>query len=500
MTPEQNLDEDILQCRAEIQRALRQDPVQDEKSSTIDNGSQEPSDTLPTEDLPDSAEFLIRDPDPQEEEEQFEDLIEDQTDSNTGSFTDLSSEQQDPQEKNTAAERVAPETAHPSAEPKKLFFPKDLDQYNKILKALKDQKENLSQTCDQQEKHILDLTEQVRRLEIQSQQAEKKAADLADRVRRLSEDMETSGKLREELDQARSETDKLRRELAAIQRWHQETIKEKNQQTEQNKAQSQQMQSIETARQALQQEMDSIKKKNDDLIKTIASLNQENEHLRQEKTSLQQQVFSLQEGLSHQQMESQKAVAVLRDELAGKTDLLDQQQAQLDRITEELRSAQDRIQSLEQALSRSSPAASEIEVYFPTEAQSKPHEEPAVSWIPPEPAEPAIPRFDLSDQILSLQRRQSSGRRQPPSAGRTSPTDNVRKVVQQFVTAPSEVRDIKPPVRQPAAPAPAPETEYHCPPRRPAEERPPLIAQIVQRDIETFCKQNQWLFIEFPSG
>ncbi len=503
MTPEQNLDEDILQCRAEIQRALGQNPAEEEESSALDSRPTDPSEELLPKDQTeaDTTDFLIRDPDPEEEEEEEEligDLIAEQTNSNSGSFAASSSIKEDLAEKNTAPVNNAQESAGSFAKSETLFFPRDLEYYNKILKTLKDQKENLTQTCREQEKHILNLTSQAEHLRLQYQQADERAADLEAQLQRLSQDRQTSAKLQEQLEQALSETEKLRQELAAVQRWHQETIKEKNQQIEQNKSQREQLRSLEADRQTLQNELDSLKKKNDALIKTIASLNLENEHLRQEKTSHQQQVFSLQEALSRQQMESQKTVSVLREELAAKADLLQQRQSQLDRLGEELRAAQEQQQKAEKSAGRPSETTPASEVYFPTQADLQ--EELSPTWLPQEPAVPIVPRFDLSDQMLSPLRRQNSIRRQPPSAGRSSPAETIRTVVKQFVAAHPRTQDVKPPAYQPSAKAPASKIEYPPAPPKQIEEQPMLIAQIVQRDIESYCKQNKWIFIEFPSG
>lgn len=511
MSPEQNLDEDILQCRAEIQRALGQDMGREEDALPPDSGSAKPSDVLA--DKPDPDEVLIQEPASEKEEELIEDWIEEDINSNSGSFANLSLSEDPLARETAAADTTSTNPIHPpaeepdpSAEPKKLFFPKDLDTYHKVLKTLKEQKENLSQTCNEQEKHILDLAEQAKQLRLQYQQALQKAADLAVQVRQLSEFQETSRRLRKELDQTLSETEKVRQELASLRQRHQETVDQKKQQSEQYNSQMDRLRTLDSQHEGLRKELESFQKKNEDLIRTIASLNQENEQLRQEKTSLRQQVFSLQEGLSRQQMESQKAVALLREELAGKTDRLEQRQQELDRLTEELRSAQARIQSLEQIPDRQPLMASEPQVYYEMEAQSNPQDQPASPWLSEESGEPSMPRFDLSDRIRSPQRLQNSGRRQPPSAGRTSPADNIRNVVRQFV-APVVPAAPSAPVRKPApssehpsaAPAPS-HAEFQRPPRRQAQEQPPLIAQIVQRDIESFCKQNQWIFIEFPSG
>lgn len=514
MTPEQNLDEDILQCRAEIQRALGQDTGEAEDVLSPHAGSDKPSGVLA--DKPDSDEVLIEEPGSEKKEELIEDWIEEDINSKSGSFGNLSLSEDPPARETVAADKTSPDLVNPPAEEpdrptesKKLVLPKDLDTYHKVLKTLKEQKENLSQTCNEQEKHIFDLAEQVKQLRLQYQQALQKAADLSIQIRQINEFQETSRRLRRELDQALSETEKVRRELTSLRQLHQDTIQEKNRQTEQYNSQMDRLRTLDSRREALLKELESLQKKNEDLIRTIASLNQENEQLRQEKTSLQQQVFSIQEGFSRQQMDSQKAIAVLREELAGKIDLLEQRQQELDRLTEDLRSAQARIQSLEQIHDRQPLMASEPQVYYEIETQSNTQDQPASPWFAEEPAEPSMPRFDLSDRIHSPQRLQNSGRRQPPSAGRTSPADSVRNVVRQFVAPAAPVTPAAPsaPVRKPAPPAerppaaPAPsQAEFQRPPRRQTEDQPPLIAQIVQRDIESFCKQNQWIFIEFPSG
>ena len=546
MIPEQNLDEDILQCRAEILRSLGQDLDEEEKdSSPQEVRSSNPVDTAVTEinaDLADPEESA----DSRQHKELIEDWIEaDGSSSNSDSFESISITAgdllQQPQQDEPASREIPPESeAAESQEPpikeamreeKNTPLPAiDIEQYNRTLNLLKMQKENLSQTCKDQETHIADLTQQTEQIRMQYQQAQAKITDLSSQVSRLSEVQKISERLKAKLDEATEVTEQLHKERGVLQKQHQEILEKKAAQIDsllqktaelenltkeletaktriteeavKNQSLLQQIEELEKQVQRhagrlnqlepLEAQIDSLKKELEESEKASSRFNLELEQLRQEKISLQEQVHSFEQGISKQQTDSQKAVSALQEEMIRKEQQIEHWRSQHDLLAEQLADAQEQLQmqTSEDITEEESPIRFHIEQELQTE-QEKTKE-----------TEAGIPRFDLSEQILAAQRQQNSIRRQPPSGGRITPTANVKKVVEQFVTPSAEIRDHTPAVSRPvpkSAPAIRP-AESHRQGQWSRDEGQSPIADIVRRDIESFCRQNQWIMIEFPSG
>lgn len=524
MTPDNNLDEDILQCRAEILKALGQDAVDRHKKTDFPREDETAAKTAMAapEQGAESVEVLIDETKPARSEENIEDWLLEDANSNSDSFENHSFLEEDLQEQKSPSKEMDPEPAHPSPQPAEKNNPqqspagsKASDYYDRVIKALTAQKDNLTATCKDQEKHIADLVSRSEQIHRQFREARQKISDLTSRVKRLSEFQQSAVQTKEELNKTAAEIRNLRRELTVLQQRHQETLNEKNHQTDsllektalcnslqsnlnrttaelteqtdknqslmqqinelqqqvrQLKTQVDQLQPLEQQRKIQDQDIHSLQEKIRDLQKTIDCLNQELGQSRSENDSLRQQVLSLEQTLSRQQTEARAALGSLREQLNRK---------------------EKEFESLQQSVVSSD---------LPPCQPQWDAEEVLVSQQISEHTDEGIPQFDLSDQILAPQRQQSSGRRLPPSHGRTTPTQNVRKVVQQFVTPSQEARDRDMPARQSFTKPPLRDTEYQPAARRSKDTRQPLIADIVRKDIENFCRQNQWLFIEFPSG
>ena len=121
MISEQDLDEDILQCRAEIQRALGQDPIQDKNglSEREEPGGQS-LETAVSQDRSEHADILMEETASGQDEELIEDWIEKDEKSNSGSFSNLNfTAENSPEEKNHL-ENKTPAPAPSSPELKKM--------------------------------------------------------------------------------------------------------------------------------------------------------------------------------------------------------------------------------------------------------------------------------------------------------------------------------------------------------------------------------------------
>lgn len=561
MTSEQNLDEDILQCRAEILQALGQEP--EEGKAGASEHLPEKADAAISEDSPQPAEVQIENADTEPNEGLIEDWEFEEENANSDSFEDLlmseedSHEEEDsPEEENLPESKDSePVTSDPEP-PAKIDPPKtpaahgNPEQYNRILKALMMQKNNLSATCKDQEQHISELVSQVEQTGLQFQEAQQKITDLTAQINKLSEIQESSDQVKEELKKTVTETKRLQRDLADLQQRHQETLKEKNEQADslleraaecssitsnlnrtkaalaeqtqknqslmqriheleqevsQQKTQLDRLKPLEQQKEAQDQDIQSLREKIQNLHKTTEQLNQKLDLDRQEKDSLRQQVFSLEQALSRQQTDARQSITSLKEELIGKEQHLQDLQAQYDKLSEQFLESQAQMQALQQT-AQSQPAVgpdpSDLLMHDqePEPEEEREEEEALTPQRISVQADDLVPQFDLTDQILFSQRRQNSSRRLPPSHGRTTPTENIRKVVHQFVAPSPEARDRSTPPRETFTKPPLRDTETEPADRRSKDFRQPLIADIVRKDIENFCRQNQWIFIEFPSG
>lgn len=500
MTQENNLDEDILQCRAEILRALGK-ADEDGKSETEEPANNN-SDNLDSEDT-----VFRPEQDPAETEnplsEQYptENWI-DQTLSNSGSFENISfPDEEDPKNSKSAdgsadsAENAEEENSssppenHPAVaeQTSPPPPPKAVESFKKRLRILKKQKENLSQTCQEQEKHIAHLTEEIQNLRRQLQEVQQANADFAARIAHLQSSQELAEQLKTQLEQTQHELEQQNARLA----------KENRKLTQTLELERQHKQTYEREQTAMQEEMNILKKKNEELQQTLALLNQENEHLRQEKSSLQEQVHLLQQGIGRQQTDFQKTTASLREELKDKTEQLEYWKAEYTRLSEQSAFIQTESEP-QDFLPDEVPA--EPEESHSSDPQKAPKGSLKAAEIPSRKKETdfSIPSFNLSEQILFAQRKVNGTRRQPPSGHTANFDESLRQVVRQFVST------VQPPSAAKSAVSkelsqPTPQLKpIPAPPAQAAAES--LISEIVRRDIEEFCRNHQWVYVEFPSG
>jgi len=386
MTSEHNLDEDILQCRAEISQSLNLDSV-DEQT------------TIPEED------HALRDADP--------------LDSIDDSIFD-----EDP-----LGEALVDQPSSPTDQEnikKTLVFPRDIEEVKKILNSLKTQKDNLTRTCLDQQQHLADLQKQVEDEGTKYLHAKQKIAELTNELNQHSDMEEKSEKTSQELKAARSSMNQLRSEISTLQQQLEETLRDKNETIE----------------------------------------------------SLQKQVQSLETGISRQQSEAQQIISELRESLAQKEEQAGHLESQISEISSSLAKAEDKNRTIEQELQA---------------------EKSSTMPVIPDDTISQMPQFDLSDQILSTNRRQISQRRLSPSGPRPVVTENIKKVVDQYITHPAQSDDPKTSVSGRPLEQPQRYTEAHWPDPPSKDFRQSPIADIVRRDIENFCKQHKKIFIEFPS-
>jgi len=515
MTQENNLDEDILQCRAEILRALGK-PDEDGKEDGKSEATDKPENKNPdNSDLENTVLRPEQDPveteAPLSEQSLTENWI-DQTLSNSGSFENISlPDKEDPinsdsangstdfsAEKEEQENPSSPAENHPPiAEQTSLSLPKAIESLKKRLRILKKQKENLSQTCQEQEKHIARLTDEIQNLQQQLQQAQQTNADFSARIAHLQSSQELAEQLKTQLEQTQHDLEQLRGRILSLEQQNARLAEENSKLTQTFELERQHKQAYEREQTAMQEEMNILKKKNDELQQTVALLNQENEHLRQEKSSLQQQVHLLQQGIARQQTDFQKTTASLREELNTKTEQIEYWKAEYTRLSERSAFIQTEPEP-QDFLPDEIPAQPEESAFSDSKKSAEEQLKPAEIFSRPTKTDFSIPSFNLSEQILFAQRKINGTRRQSPSNNTANFNESLRQVVRQFVSTPQPPSTPKPAVaKEPSQPTPQPKP-IPAPPAQTAPES--LISEIVRRDIEEFCRNHQWVYVEFPSG
>lgn len=562
-TSKEHVDEDILQCRAEILRALGQKPAEAESDSG-DSAVQEESmenlsdTTSPIEEsegteLPiegagsgspgqSAAEVKFEaSQEPVEEqktaEEKIEKAFEEPEDVDTessDSFENLLIEE-DHAEPETAAEpiRTSPSDTRSvlrDEEKPKIARPskQEIQQYKRAIKQLKTQKENLSETCRNQEVHISALAEQMAQIQREYRQAEEKITSLNAEISRLAGLQKSQDRNRQQLEKALAESkqqhqalleekkqqaDSLRQQAdkyASLVADHESIKSHLEEQTEKNKSLTEQVveleQQIEAQKTQLREadsirrqqenqdrEMNSLREKFEESQRTIAHLNHLLEEARREKTSLQKQIRELEQSLLRQQQEAEQDRATLQEALVGVEKQLEDLQHRYDRLSQT--SAAVQAHNAPEQEETLDPAFSQNPDFLPSPLESEPEEKTAEPASFPDHKD-FVPRFDLSEQILASQRQQSSERRRPPSSGRKIPAGSVHNVVRQFVSPVAEDR------RREVSPGPSPQPaakQFSCEPMTSVEFCHPVIADIVRKDIENYCRNNQWITIDFPS-
>ncbi len=496
MAPDENLDDDILQCRAEILRALgkTEENTQAKEDESADADNPDTENSFPRSD--EGLTNLAEPPSQQSAESENEDL-----NSKSGSFGETAFElfEENPSDTQPVPSDAgeSPESSEKSAssspEAKTLFFPKNFESLQKVLHLLKEQKENLSQTCQEQEKHIGFLNEEIEHLRNELQKSQQTCSALAEENTQLKTIQKQIEQLELQFQQMEAEKKDLHRQIYSLKEENLRLLQEKTQLSEEIAAERQNRQTLENRKVSDLHEINTLQKKLEDLQKTIASLNQENESLRQHNSSLHQQIHLLEKTIGKQQTESLNTVAALREELQEKTRQLEIWKMEYDRLCEQDESEQESDSDFslsDTQIGEPGIPATEKEISFPSES-------PVFSEENKEDS--SIPHFDLSEQILSAQRKESSARRQPPSGGTTGPKESVRKVVHQFLSS-SRTDDS-------LAAVPAGEKPLHLElepavfsQKAAAADADAVLSEIVRRDIERFCRNHQGVYIEFPSG
>ncbi|HOK66848.1 MAG TPA: hypothetical protein PK054_06820 [Anaerohalosphaeraceae bacterium] len=496
MAPDNNLDDDILQCRAEILRALgkTEGNAQAKEDESVDTDNLDTEDAFPGPD--EGLTNLAEPPSQQSAESENEEL-----NSKSGSFGDTAFElfEENPSDTPPVPSDAgdSPESSEKSAssgpEAKTLFFPKDFESLQKILHLLKEQKENLSQTCQEQEKHIAFLTEELEQLREKLQESQQTCSALGEENIHLKTIQKQTEQLTLRIQQMEGEIKELHQQISALKEENLRLLQEKTQLSEAIAAERQNRQTIENRQAANLQEINALLKKLDDLQITIASLNQENESLRQQNSSLHQQIHLLEQTIGKQQTESLNTIAALREELQDKSRQIETWKMEYDRLCEQIESERE-----SDADFSASDTHTGESVFSTKEKETDSSVESAV-FSEEDNEDFSIPHFDLSEQILSVQRKESSARRQPPSGGTAVPNESIRKVVHQFIST-SQTDDS-------SCPAAAEENSFRSAlepvsfsRKAAAADADAVLSEIVRRDIERFCRNHQGVYIEFPSG
>ena len=360
----------------------------------------------------------------------------------------------------------------------------------------------------------------------------------------LSEEQNKSRKLETELQAAISGKEKSQNELADLQQRYERTLKEKNtqvdsllhkaadlesitkdlhetkkqlqvqeknnrsnllhiddlkQQIQQHLDQLDQLQQLKKQKEIKEQEIFTLKKQVEDVTNAMNQLGRDHKQMYQENSSLQHKVHTLEQSLSRQQMDSRQTIAELKEELKNKENQLTHWRTEYVRISDQFVNTDAQMENTEWGTNKTKLQSQDIIdslVFSSIQNQQEPEEANFISVNTTD----VLPRFDLSDQTLSPQRQQNSSRRLPPSTSQKSSDKHIRNVVQQFITKSSPIQDrIVQTDRSSSirSTQPSKEKAYQALPSENFQQ--PLIADIVRRDIEDFCRQNQMVFVEFPS-
>ncbi len=488
MIPEDNLDEDILQCRAEILRALRKEEKEKEEPESIDPDTPLIA-SQPDHTEPDASENqnpgIKPESDLMAESDAISGDILHETSSESYALSDTAERMGSPE---TPLTNTSTNTENPS-------LTQEVETLKKTLRLLREQKENLSQTCQEQENHIRQLTEEIDRLQKTLQQTQETCSVLTEENSRFKTLQQETEHFKSRLEQAQDQIENLNLLLSALKEENEHLRKEKIQISDRLAAEQQIRQSLQNREMSLQEEINSLQDKTEALQKTVDAFHQEIEHLRQQNASLERQIQRLEQNLLTQQAVSLKTEAALREGLEKKTKEAENWKTKYERVCEQLASEQEDFDAaISEADIQTNSSVFEAEE---TKADSSP--KPQEAALEEDKKDFAIPRFDLSEQILSAQRRESSARRQPPTSSRIDPNKSVRSVVHQFLsTPPAEKADKSAPRPQPLHPVFEPAGSA-VRTTRPANGDS-LIAEIVRRDIEQFCRNHPGVYIEFPCG
>lgn len=500
MTADNNLDQDILECRAEILQALGK--TTEEKNDGKDEASDCPnpgdldreqhlSQNIAESPKADSPEFPV--------DEWLDDSSSKEDSLNGTSFFDpeISEEGKDivPAEQTENSNPIrgtsSLETEPAHSEPKTLIDPKDLKSFEKIVHTLKEQKKNLSQTCQEQEKHIAQLTEELHHLRQELSTVQQTHSELSSQTAQLRTFQEEAVQLQARLERSQEEMKHLEQRIHLLEQENRHLLEQTKKMTEELAFEQQNRQAYNREMAARQEEINTLKKQNEDLQTRVAQLNQETHRLREEKSSLYEQVHLLEQGIARQQTDFQQTTISLREDLQAKTEQVEYWKAAYQRLNESV-SCESEAPELEcQSAPSAFAAPNELE---PTDKTTQvPLEEKTEEDF-------SIPDFDLSVQILSSQRRQSGARRQGPPDHSPNPNNSVRNVVRQFISNGPILASHKP-VRTEKISSP----DFQS--NRPFVEEPnshlvceSLISEIVRRDIEQFCRNHQSVYVEFPFG
>jgi myosin heavy subunit len=497
MTPDPNLDEDILQCREEILQALNQNAEKVNLGADRDNTNSSESDKTDTEEslLPQGEEELAGTKAPL-----LEDLSNNEEDTlpseSTGLGDPLDPSEQPFQDSSSfpspEKSSVPPEDSASAPQRNTSASPVNLDTLQKNLHLLTIQKENLSQTCQEQEKHIAVLTQELEQLRRTLEESEKTRTALASENERLKLLQDQADQLNIRIEQIEAERKELNRQLSIL---NEEVIrlqKEKTQQQDETAEARRLQQSLETRQAVLEEEIRSLQKTVEALRNTVALLNQENEQLRQQNSSLEQQVRRLEEEMAGQETEFLKTASALREELRDKNEQIETWKLEYNHLYEQITSEENGDEASWSAEASETPS----DDFSGKEKEPRAAEKGAEDLDAKTDPDFFIPRFDLSAQMLAAQRKESSARRQPPTSGRISPGESVRKVVHQFVGA---AQTEPSPAQESPEKSDWPKTEDPSNQSRDAAEMDAILSEIIRRDIEQFCRNHPGVYIEFPS-
>lgn len=206
----------------------------------------------------------------------------------------------------------------------------------------------------------------------------------------------------------------------------------------------------------------------------------------------QEQLEAIREELSH---------AEHRLELADAANVtLSRENAELTEALRDTRSLKNRYE--QEALLGFGADADESESFETEESPSEPEPycEPVADVISEDDvhleqklADAAIPTFNLAEQIMAEQRKASAARRQGPAAARqTTPSDAVEQVVRQYVASvPPPAPPVPPAPTIDVVPAPTPADRAERFLRWQGEPlsgyQQSLLGSIIQKDIRRFC-------------